>query len=123
MNEIYYLFVGQRRGRIWHGRLRRRQIGQPHGVEFDWQWALEREERYGDVAGFYHTHAPGHVVPSERDVRTMRAWVSCLGKPLLCLIESGGTLHAYLFATDEDKGLPLAEVQRFPRNAVVAVEG
>ena len=121
-NESCYVLVGQRRGRIWFGRLRRRLAGQPASVEFDWEWVLSREERCGDVAGFYHTHQAGLAAPSDRDVRTMRAWVSCLGKPLLCLIQAGGTLTAYAFATDEDDGRPLVEVERFPRNAIVAVE-
>jgi len=52
----------------------------------------------------------------------MRGWVCCFGKPLLCVIESGDVLAAYLFQTDEDDGEPVDEVQRFPRNALVAVE-
>ena len=119
--EISYVLIGQRRNRIWVGRLRQRQTGQPAGVEFDWSWVLEREERQGDVLGFYHTHPAGAAVPSARDRRTMRAWVSCLGKPLLCVIESDDALVAYLFATDEDSGQAMDEVERFPRNAVVAL--
>jgi hypothetical protein len=122
MNEISYVLIGHRRRGIWHGRLRQRQMGGPASVEFDWAWVMEREERYGDVAGFFHTHPPGLATPSQRDLRTMRAWVSCFGKPLLCLIESGERLSAYLFATDEDAGLPVAQLERFPRNAIVAVE-
>jgi hypothetical protein len=121
-NEICYVLVGQRRGRIWHGRLRQRQTGQLANVEFDWDWVLGREERYGDILGFYHTHPAGLAAPSDRDLSTMRAWVSCLGKPLLCLIEAGDRLAAYAFATDEDDGQLLAEVERFPRNAIVGVE-
>jgi hypothetical protein len=122
MNEICYVLVGHRRRGIWYGRLRRRQMGSPASVEFDWTWVMEREERYGDVAGFFHTHPPGLATPSQRDLRTMRAWVSCFGKPLLCLIESGGGLSAYLFATDEDIGQPVPKLERFPRNVIVVVE-
>ncbi|MEJ2736133.1 MAG: Mov34/MPN/PAD-1 family protein [Anaerolineae bacterium] len=120
-HEISYVLIGQRRGRIWVGRLRQRQTGQPANVEFDWSWVLEREERWGDVLGFYHTHPAGTAAPSERDVRTMRAWTSCLGKPLLCLIESDNALAAHLFASDEDSGQALDEVERFPRNVIVAL--
>jgi hypothetical protein len=120
--EICYVLVGQHRGRIWVGRLQQRQEGQPTSVEFDWKWVLAREERYGDILGFYHTHPAGLAKPSERDVCTMRAWVSCLGKPLLCVIESGVALGAYSFASDEDDGQALAEVERFPRKVVVAVD-
>ncbi len=121
VHEISYVLIGQRRGRIWIGRLRRRQTGQPASVEFDWSWVLEREDRHRDVLGFYHTHPAGTAVPSARDVRTMRAWVSCLGKPLLCVIETDDALAAHLFATDEDSGQALDEVQRFPRNMIVAL--
>ena len=119
--ELSYVLIGQRRGRIWYGRLRQRQTGQRASVEFDWSWVLEREERQGDVLGFYHTHPAGAALPSARDVRTMRAWVSCLGKPLLCLIESDDALAAYAFASDEDSGQALDDVERFPRNVIVAV--
>jgi hypothetical protein len=122
MNEECAVLVGQRRRGIWYGRLRQRQMGGPASVEFDWAWVMEREERYGDVAGFYHTHPQGLTTPSQRDLRTMGAWVSCFGKPLLCLIESGDRLSAYLFETDEDNGQTIAQVERFPRNAIVAVE-
>jgi hypothetical protein len=102
--------------------LRQRQQGGPSSVEFDWSWALDREERYGDIVGFYHTHPAGTAAPSDRDMRTMRAWVGCLGKPLLCIIGADGSLAGYRFASDEDGGQPVAEVERFPRHVIVAVE-
>ena len=80
-NETSYVLVGQRRGRIWYGRLRQRQTGQPASVEFDWDWVLDREERYGDVLGFYHTHPAGLAAPSDRDLRTWfrrLSWFSIL---------------------------------------------
>ena len=122
INEECAVVVGHCRRGIWYGRLRQRQMGNPTSVEFDWAWVMEREERCGDVAGFYHTHPQGLATPSQRDLRTMRAWVSCFGKPLLCLIESGDRLSASLFATDEDDGQAFGQVERFPRNIVVAVE-
>jgi len=119
--ESSAILTGQRRGRIWHVRLRKFGSGKPTSVEFDWAYVLEREERYGDIVGFYHTHPVGLITTSRRDVQTMRAWVSCLGKPLLCVIASGATLSAYVFETDDDAGTPLAEIQRFPRNVMVGV--
>ena len=123
MNEVSYVLVGQRRGRVWYGRLRQRQVGDPGSVAFDWSWVLAREEGRGDILGFFHTHPVGATLPSQRDVRTLRAWVSCLGKPLLCLIAGGDTLDGYLFVHDEDEGQPLDVVERFPRNVIVAVQG
>jgi proteasome lid subunit RPN8/RPN11 len=121
-HEKCAILIGQCRGSIWYGRLRQFQSGEPASVEFDWEWVFTREERYEDVLGFYHTHPAELTTPSGRDVRTMRAWVSCLGKPLLCVIKSNKTLTAYMFETDEDDGSPLSEVQRFPRNVIIATE-
>ncbi len=100
-------------------RLRQTRTGGPASVDFDWAWVIEREEQYGDILGFYHTHPSGLARPSRRDVRTMHAWVSCMGKPLLCVIESDANLNAYVFETDENDGFPLAEIQRFPRNVLI----
>jgi proteasome lid subunit RPN8/RPN11 len=119
MNEICYIITGQQRGHLWYGRLQQRQVGQPASVEFDWEWVLAREERRGDVLGFFHTHPTGLAAPSQRDIKTMQAWVTCLGKPLLCVIKSGIELAAYCFQTDEAEGQRLGEVQRFPGNVIV----
>ncbi len=122
-NESAAVLVGYRRGDIWYGRLRQSWTGDAASVTFDWSWVLEREERYGDVIGFFHTHPAGIPTPSQRDVRTMRAWVSCLGKPLLCLIQSGEELTATLFKDDQDDGQPFSQVERFRRRVIVAVLG
>jgi proteasome lid subunit RPN8/RPN11 len=116
------VLVGNRKGDIWLGRLCQRRQGGAASVEFEWSWVLEREERRGDVIGFWHTHPFGMIGPSGRDIRTMHAWVDCLGKPLLCLIEVPGKIAAYLFETGEAAGRSLAEAQRFERGRVVIVE-
>lgn len=121
-NEEGGVLVGNRRGNIWLGRLHGRHSGGPSSVEFDWAWVLEREEKRGDVIGFWHTHPFGFDGPSGRDIRTMQGWVSCLGKPLLCLIQGQKGLVAHYFETDEDTGRPLAEVQRFERGVMVIIE-
>ena len=120
-NEESGVLVGSRRGDVWLGRLRKRRHGGPASVDIDWAWILEREEGRGDVIGFWHTHPFGLDGPSRRDVRTMRAWVSCLGKPLLCLIQTEDILAAYCFQTAEDPGRRLAEAQRFERGVVVVI--
>lgn len=122
VNEEAGILVGRRKGGIWLGRLCRWGRGGASSVEFDWSWVLEREERRGDVIGFWHTHPFGMTGPSHRDVRTMRGWVDCLGKPLLCLIEVPGKISAHLYETGEAAGRSLAEAQRFERWRVVIVE-
>jgi hypothetical protein len=112
MNEASAVLIGRRTGHGWSGQLVQGQAGGPASVEFDWAWVLAREEEQGDVVGFYHTHPGGSVAPSQRDVRTMQAWVSCFDKPLLCLIGGGSVLAAYLFETDEHDGRRIAKVQR-----------
>ena len=121
-NEESGVLVGSRKGGIWLGRLCKLRLGEAASVQFDWSWVLEREERRGDVIGFWHTHPFGMVGPSRRDVRTMDQWVDCLGKPLLCLIEVPGKIAAYLFERDEDAARSLAEAQRFERGRMVIVE-
>jgi hypothetical protein len=77
----------------------------------DGVWALSREESDGDVMGFFHTHPAGaRCGPSHRDIRTMRAWCSALGRPLLCLIAEEPEIRtpaAYVFCSDEDNGTPV----------------
>ena len=97
--------------------------GEVASVAFDAAWVISREEERDDVVGFYHTHPSGAPEPSRRDVRTMRAWCSALGKELLCLIESAGALAAFLFENDESKGTRLEACELFPRGVVVVHAG
>jgi proteasome lid subunit RPN8/RPN11 len=79
-----------------NGRLVRWRTGGPAHVDFDGDWVLRREESRGDVAGFFHTHPVGVSGMSERDLRTMRAWASSFGKPLLCAIRSGRGVRVWI---------------------------
>lgn len=91
-------------------------------MAFDGQWVLQREEERGDVVGFYHTHPGGSPNPSQRDLNTMRAWCSCFGKPLLCVIESPEGLGAFRFDDDQSTGVRLGDAERFPQGVVVVVD-
>jgi proteasome lid subunit RPN8/RPN11 len=124
VNEECWTLVGRRRGGVWFARAVRRVSGEPVRVAFDAAWALEREERRGDLIGFLHTHPTGALAPSGRDVRTMSAWCSAFGKPLLCLIARADRVAGYRFGGDGDGTdyVPLAEVQRFPRGVVIGVD-
>jgi proteasome lid subunit RPN8/RPN11 len=91
-------------------------------VRFDGDRVLRREERRHDVVGFFHTH-PGMVaVPSVRDLRTMRAWCSCFGKPLLCVIAGRDGVRGYRFDDDTSDGVELDAVELFPGGVIVGVE-
>jgi proteasome lid subunit RPN8/RPN11 len=120
--ERCWTLVGERQGRIWHARRVQPRTGDAASVEFDGPWALAREERRGDVVGFFHTHPAGLPRPSQRDQRTMRAWTSSFGKPLLCVIQSPAGLAAYRFDHDDAHGEPVLLVESFPRGVLVAVE-
>lgn len=119
--EKCWTLVGQRKGRFWYARRSRPTRGEPTSVEFDGNWALEREESKGDVVGFYHTHPCGPPEPSVRDLKTMRAWAGSFGKSLLCLIESDNELAAYRFDDDQSAGI-LVSCQLFPRGVVLAFD-
>ncbi len=121
--EQYGTLVGARRGRIWHTRRIHHRSGAATSVRFDGMRVLRREEGRRDVLGFYHTHPDGAPHPSARDVRTMRAWCSAFGKPLLCVIASPEGLAGFRFDEDEvSDGVPLASVEVFPRGMMLGIE-
>ncbi|HJZ93183.1 MAG TPA: Mov34/MPN/PAD-1 family protein [Gemmataceae bacterium] len=119
--EQCWTLLGRRLGRVWHCRSVRRSSGERTSVPFDGGWVLKREEEHGDVVGFLHTHPDGPASPSERDVRTMRAWCGAFGKPLLCLIASPDGVCGYRF-DGESAGERLELVQMFPRGVVIGVD-
>ena len=119
--EEYWTLVGERRGRVWLAGLDDHADGEPHRVAFDWSAVLGREEEHGDVIGFLHTHPPGHGTPSARDVRTMRAWVSCFGKALLCAIVAGDTCRTFVFQSYTSEGVEAELVERFGSGALVVI--
>src|SRR5687768_6881471 len=117
-DEQCWTLVGRRRGPVWLARRVAPTSGDPISVAFDGAAALAREERRRDVVGFLHTHPAGPLRPSRRDVRTMRAWCSALGKPLICLIaraDSHGPVTGFCFDDDDSEGVPLSVVALFPR--------
>jgi proteasome lid subunit RPN8/RPN11 len=120
--EQCWVLLGEGRGRVWLCRRERQEEGERTRARFDGLWVLEREEGRGDVVGFLHTHPDGPASPSDRDVRTMRAWCLAFGKPLLCLIHSPAGLRGYRFDNDESTGEPLAVVEAFPPDVVIGVD-
>lgn len=96
--------------------------GEVASVAFDATWVLGREEVRADVVGFYHTHPSGPPEPSDRDVKTMRAWASSFGKSLLCLLESEGQLAAYRFGNGQSDGLRLEHCELLPRGIVLVFD-
>jgi proteasome lid subunit RPN8/RPN11 len=120
--EQYWTLVGHKRGRIWYARRVHHRKGTATSVQFDGPGVLEREEGRGDVLGFVHTHPDGPPRPSRRDVRTMHAWCSAFGKPLLCVIASPDGLAGYQFTDDCSNGVVLESVELFPRGVLIGVE-
>ncbi len=118
MNEEGWVLVGRQRGGVWRVRRVWRAPGAPASVEFDWRRALAREESRGDVMGFMHTHPGFSLRPSARDGRTMDAWCSCFGKPLLCAIASGDAIRAWVYP-----GAREVCVERFRNGWLTAVDG
>jgi proteasome lid subunit RPN8/RPN11 len=120
--EDCWILVGQRRGRIWMGRRMRATAGDRASVTFDGAWVLDREECKRDVIGFLHTHPDGPDQPSQRDVRTMRAWTDAFGKPLMCVIASPRCVRGFRFDGFESTGEPLQLVEMFPRGVIIGVD-
>jgi proteasome lid subunit RPN8/RPN11 len=120
--EQCWILLGEQRGPIWLCRRVRRTAGERVSVRFDGAWALEREEKNGDVVGFMHTHPDGPASPSARDVRTMRGWCSAFGKPLVCVIASPEGMRGYRFDNDESAGEMLPTIEAFSRGIVIGVD-
>jgi proteasome lid subunit RPN8/RPN11 len=106
--ETSSYLTGTRSGKVWTCRMHFLNRGSLVRVEFDWTKVIRREEAFGDVLGFFHTHPRGLTRPSGRDVRTMQAWCDCFGKPLLCLIgitePDDMEIHGYLFQNFRSRG-------------------
>ncbi len=118
--ERCWVLVGAVENGVWRVRRRQASRGGLASVEAAWEWALAREEARGDVAGFWHTHpALGGLDPSARDIRTMQAWCSALGKPLICVISIGRAARACLFQDSADCGARLAGVEGIGRGELV----
>jgi proteasome lid subunit RPN8/RPN11 len=122
--EECWTLVGARRGPIWLARRIHHRSGAPAHVEFDGPAVLAREETRHDVVGFFHTHPAGPPRPSTRDIRTMGAWCSAFGKPLLCVIASPEGAAGYRFAGEgkSARGIRLAVLEWFPRGVLIGVE-
>ena len=103
MNEQCWILVGENRDDLWWGKRVQRTEGEPCLVQFDPYYVLERDEKYGDVVGFIHTHPNFSAHYSGRDDLTMKAWVACLGKPLVCCIVGSDGLRAWWYENDEDR--------------------
>lgn len=119
--EVAYVLLGETTGGVWHAKMMWRRTGEPASVDFDWHKVLTREEKKGDVVGFYHTHPNGLKSPSARDDRTMDAWSTCFGKPLLCLISDGDGIGGWVYDADKDGRTRLSEVHKFRNHWLVAI--
>jgi len=128
VNERCWTLLGSRdtASGTWRVRLQRSTAGESARVDADWAWTLGREESHGDVMGFCHTHPPGAGTdPSQRDVRTMQAWCSALGKPLLCLIaeeQAAERPQGFVFTDDEHAGVMVRSLDAGQDGELTAVE-
>lgn len=100
-NEKSWVLLGGVNENLWWGRMTKQTQGLPCSVEFNYDWTLYREETKGDVVGWLHTHPGMLAYPSSRDHRTMKAWVTCFGKPLVACIHGVDGLRAWWYMDDE----------------------
>ena len=97
--ELYYL-IGGNIGRLWIARSCGYNVGQPHIVEFNDDWARENIDQ---LVGWIHTHPVSRGFPSATDHATMKAWCFAEGGPRLCAIHGGydNITHAHWYFDDE----------------------
>lgn len=119
--EHSWVLTGVRTSRLWLGQRNHEQTGDPVQVPFDADWTINRHKEKGDVIGWYHTHPNLPAYVSTRDLATMRAWVGCLGRPLLCLIEGTRGLRGWVFEDDESMGTSIQFAQ-LVGNIIVGVD-
>lgn len=99
--EHCWVLLGGVKENLWYGRRVKMTRGAPCSVDFNADYVIKREETKNDVIGWLHTH-PGMIAsPSSRDHRTMKAWVTALGHPLVCVIYGIDGLRAYWYMDDE----------------------
>ncbi len=101
--EHMWVLLGEIEGDLWHGRMYPMARGSPACVAFDAEAVIKQEEKDGSVIGFLHTHPAFTAHYSNRDHRTMGAWVNCLGKPLVCCIKGTDGLRAWWYMDDENR--------------------
>ena len=98
MENCYFLF-GIKIFNIRIGRVVYHSQGEVANVIFNW------EKVYNSfwLLGFYHTHPGDDIEYSDRDRKTMGAWVSCRWRDLICGIwsEDKSKRNAFLFTKDK----------------------
>lgn len=87
-------------------------------VEFNYEDVYNREDKYSDVVGFFHTHPSGLDRMSATDIETMTQWVRCLGKSLICIIDSGDKISGWLFMKDDSGNVTHRTAQILSENDV-----
>lgn len=123
MNEKCWILLGGVQESLWWGRMVKQTEGQPCSVDFNYNWVLNREEFYGDIVGFCHTHPSFLAHPSSRDDRTMKAWVTSFGRPLVCCIHGVDGLKAWWYMDDENDPLLARSVKKLSRFIVGVTNG
>jgi len=101
--EHCWILLGTSKEDLWHARMVKMTSGTPCSVAFDPHWVLRREEEFGDIIGFWHLHPGMSNHYSSIDDATMKAWVTCFGKPLVCCIQGTNGLAAWWFVDDENE--------------------
>lgn len=105
MNERSWVLTGEIDGSHWWGRPQKMTEGEPTAVDFDFKFVLKQEEEKGNVIGWLHTHPGFESYTSGRDIRTMKVWSTCMGKPLICAIRGIDGLKAWFWPHDESEGI------------------
>lgn len=103
-DEESYMLFGKTIGRFWYGYAVNYNLGLPHEVKFDFDFAWNNKHK---LVGWIHTHPASIGMPSVTDHATMTACYTSFGKPLVCCIDGkkDGILRAHWYFDDENSGV------------------
>jgi len=99
--ENCWFIYGLKIKKFYIGFVVKHSTGEASGVEFDWKKIYD--SKY--LIGFFHTHPRDVMGYSITDDTTMKAWVSCMWRDLICGIwnETRTQAACYLFKKNKSQ--------------------
>ncbi|MBI4863038.1 MAG: Mov34/MPN/PAD-1 family protein [Candidatus Riflebacteria bacterium] len=95
-SEVGWVLVGFQDDDLVVARRVMQASGAATSVRLDSARILSREEKQGDVVGFWHTHPAGLIRESGQDRETLGAFCRSFGKSLVSIVETDGSASGWV---------------------------